>query len=415
MTPRVGLIGMPVSHSLSPLIHQALHPIPYHLYETLDIKSVLDDKRVIGLNVTAPLKEKAFELASFKDPFALKTGAVNTLIKRPDGLYGYNTDVLALIDIFKIHLTVSKETPITIVGNGATEKSVRCALEEIGYDHIQTVARHPKENQVSWHDSILAPQVLIQATPLGMTHLEDEFPIDRFDLSQTTFILDLIYAPLNTPLLQAAKKNNIPFLNGLPMLIAQATHAAMLFTGHTIDNAVSLALEKKLIQATENIVIIGMPYSGKTTLGKALSVSLKKPFIDIDALIEKEVNMSIPDYIDRYEEIRFRAVENKVISSLKDKTNMVIATGGGSILDSSNVEALKLNGCFLYLDSPTPKTFDHTRPLTSDLKMYLARKKERQPLYESISDITLKGYQATHEYIKEFKIKYEAYLNTKWP
>ena len=367
----------------------------------------------MGLNVTAPLKEKAFEMALFKDNFALKTGAVNTLIKKPEGLYGYNTDVLALMDIFKNYLTVKKDTLITIVGNGATEKSVRYALEENDYFNIQTVARHPKENQVSWHDSVLAPQVLIQVTPLGMTHLEEKFPLERFDFSQTKFILDLVYSPLNTPLIQTAQKRGIPHLNGLSMLIQQAAHAATLLTGESVDENTLLKIESDLIRSKENIVIIGMPYSGKTTLGKHLSKALKKPFMDTDTLIEKEVKMSISDYIDKHGEKSFRVLEHQVISSLKDKTNLVISTGGGSILNTSNVEVLKLNGCFLYLDSPTPQTFDHSRPLTSDLEMYLRRKKERNPIYESLSDITLKGYQDTKDYIKEFKIKYETYLNTK--
>lgn len=414
MKAKVGLIGMPIAHSLSPMIHQRFHSIPYHLYETFDIKGVLEDKDIVGLNVTSPLKEKAFQLATHKDIYSSKTGAVNTLIRRSGDLYGYNTDVMALIDLFNEHLKVSKDTPILIMGNGATEKSVRLALEETGFKSLHTLARNPKPSQSSWHDQLNHPNVLIQTTPLGMAHIEDEFPFDVFDFSQTQFIFDVVYAPLHSPLIQKAKRLNIPHLNGLPMLIRQAAHAAFIFTGDRVKEETLVKLQKKLLKSKENIVIIGMPYSGKTTLGKALSIALKKPFIDTDVLIENEIKMSIKDYLELHGENHFREVERKAIKTLKSITGCVISTGGGAILDSSNVEILKLNGCFLHLDSPTPKTFYDTRPLSSDLKMYFTLKKERHPLYESLSDINFIGYQDTQNYIKEFKIKYETYLNTKW-
>lgn len=413
MKTNAGLIGMPVKHSLSPIIHQALHPIPYHLYETLDIDSVLKDETLVGLNVTAPLKEKAFAMAAFKDIYALKTKAVNTLVKRPEGLHGYNTDVLALIDVFQRFLSVSTNTLITIIGNGATEKSVRCALEELGYFNIQTVARHPKNHQISWHEKIISPEVLIQTTPLGMGHLEDRFPLEQFDFSATKWILDVVYAPLQTPLIQTAQRLKIPHLNGLPMLIRQAYHAGQLLTGQKLAEEGLQELEKKLIKQQENIVIIGMPYSGKTTLGNVLASALQKPFIDTDAIIEHTIEMPISDFIRQFGEPSFRAHEKAVIKTLKNQTSAVIATGGGTILDTDNNEILKRNGCFLFLDTPTPRTFDHRRPLTADLKTYLARKKERQPIYQALSDITLKGYQDPKEYIKEFTLQYEKYLNLK--
>jgi shikimate dehydrogenase len=414
MKAKVGLIGMPIAHSLSPLIHQGFHSIPYHLYETLDIERIIKDKHIVGLNVTSPLKERAFQLATHKDIYSSKTGAVNTLIRRSDDLYGYNTDVMALIDLFNEHLKVSKDTPILIMGNGATEKSVRLALEETGFKRLHTLARNPKPNQSSWHDQLNHPHVFIQTTPLGMDHIDDEFPFDAFDFSQTQFIFDVVYAPLNSPLIQKAKTLKIPHLNGLSMLIRQAFYAAKLFTNQDLQHQKISVIEKKILKEKENIILIGMPYSGKTTLGKALSIALKKPFIDTDVLIENEINMSIKDYLALHGENLFREVERKAIKTLKSMTGSVISTGGGAILDSSNVEILKLNGCFLYLDSPTPKTFDDTRPLSSNLKMYLTLKKERHPLYKSLSDINLIGYQDTQNYIKEFKNKYETYLNTKW-
>lgn len=413
MKAKVGLIGRPIAHSLSPMIHQGFHSIPYHLYETLDLEGVLEDKQIVGLNVTSPLKEKAFQLATHKDIYSSKTGAVNTLIRRSDDLYGYNTDVMALIDLFNEHLKVSKETPIVIMGNGATEKSVRLALEETGFKRLHTLARNPKPNQSSWDDQLNQPHVFIQTTPLGMTHIEDEFPFDAFDFSQTQFIFDVVYAPLHSPLIQKAKMLKIPHLNGLSMLVRQAFYAAKLFTNQDHRYQKRSVIEKKILKETENIVLIGMPYSGKTTLGKALSNALNKPFIDTDAMIETKLKSKVSEWINVHGETAFRKIESEVISSLKNQTGAVIATGGGSIMDPHNQSVLGSNGCYVYLDTPVPKTWDNSRPLTKDLKTYLTFKEMRKPIYESLSDITLKGYQDTQNYIKEFKVLYEAYLDSK--
>lgn len=413
MKAKVGLIGMPIAHSLSPMIHQGFHSIPYHLFETLEIESVLEDRNILGLNVTSPLKEKAFQLATQTDIYSSKTGAVNTLIRRSDDLYGYNTDVMALIDLFNEHLKVSKDTPILIMGNGATEKSVRLALEETGFKRLQTLARNPKPNQSSWYDLLNQPNVLIQTTPLGMAHIEDEFPFDAFDFSQTYFIFDVVYAPLNSPLIQKAKTLKIPHLNGLSMLVRQAFYAAKLFTNQDLQHQKISLIEKKIRKEKENIILIGMPYSGKTTLGKALSKALNKTFIDTDELIETKLKSKLSDWIITHGETAFRKIEREVISSLKNQTGSVIATGGGSVMDPNNQSVLGSNGCYVYLDMPAPETWDNSRPLTNDLETYLTLKEVRKPIYKSLSDIKLKGYQDTQNYIKELNVLYEAYLDSK--
>ena len=413
MKSKVGLIGMPVAHSLSPFIHQEMHDLDYSLFETLAIEDVFNSADLTGLNVTAPLKDKAFEMADVLDLLALKTRAVNTLIKKNQEVHGFNTDVSALMDIFKAHIKVDMQTPVTVIGNGATSRSVNVALERLGFKNVQTYARHPKKGEYDLKEALIAPEVLIQTTPLGMHHLGDDFPLQQFDFKKTSFIFDVVYAPLYTPLIQEAKRLKIPHLNGVSMLVRQAHHAAQLFLNQPLDSSLISTIEKKIYQRHENIVLIGMPYSGKSSLGEALASSLNKPFIDTDKKIEEKLGVPVKEFLVNHGEKAFRVLEKEVISSLKNHQGCVVATGGGSLLDPDNISVLKRYGWMVFLDAPTPKTFHDSRPLSKDLETYLKLKKERGPIYLSASDFTLKGYLEIKSYVKEITTQYEKHLNSK--
>ena len=415
MANHIGLIGFPVKHSLSPFIHQQLHDVPYLLYETLDLEGVLKKDDLMGLNVTAPLKQKAYKLSTIKDVFAQQTGSVNTLLKTPEGLKGFNTDVLALIDLFDEHLHLNENDLIVIIGNGATAQSVKVALKELNFSHIKVVARHPKKGELGFDAWPLNVGAIIQTTPMGMAHEPAHYPFEPADLKTVKFVFDVVYAPLKSPLILWAEAGNIPSQTGLSMLVRQALYGATLLTPQKQELSPLNTVYQSTLSYRQNIVLIGLPYSGKSSFGKRLAQQLNKRFIDVDAMIENTVKMPVGTYILRHGEPAMRMVEKTVIESLKEITGSIIATGGGSVLDTVNVERLKANGCLVFLDSMAPEAFDDSRPLSANKDTYHALKKVRDPLYQKIADITLKNALDIDASMGEWEEHYETYLHHQRP
>ena len=223
-----GLIGGSIQHSLSPMIHKLLHDMPYPLYETLDLKGTLSLPSLNALNVTMPLKKAAFEVVHAHDDWAVKTGAVNTLIKTSDGWHGYNTDASALYELFSKWFKNDSEKAVHILGNGATSRTIQVVLNALGFTDITVHARHPKPGESTWDGLRHASGILMNATPLGLHESENEYPFDLHHVKQFDAVFDVLYTPYRTPLIQAAIRHGVRWTSGLTMLILQAIHGAKL-------------------------------------------------------------------------------------------------------------------------------------------------------------------------------------------
>lgn len=413
MTKKVGLIGHPVAHSKSPFIHAFLHDIPYHLFDSKDL-TLLDEPSITGLNVTAPLKEKAYLKADFRDDLSKKSNSVNTLVKKDGMWHGYNTDILALEFILDTAIIKFKPNRVAILGNGATSRSVQIALEKHSTLDITIFARHPKKEERAWNEWVDEYDFIIQTTPLGMEHSEGSYPFDTESMKQVKWIFDLVYAPFHTPLLGMAKQNQIPYQNGLSMLIKQARFSAEKFTGKLLDPSVEKEIYKALILDSVNIVLIGMPYSGKTTFGKELASYLKKPFIDTDELIYSQTNKTPKDWILSKGEKSFREIEKNTIHTLKSITGSVISTGGGSVLDLNNQGIFVKNSLIVWLNYEGIPNLDDTRPLSPSIDDYLKLKKIRHPIYKSVADLTI----SYNTFIRDVKDVWEGafndYIHRQW-
>ncbi len=410
-----GLIGGSIQHSLSPMIHKLLHDMPYPLYETLDLKGTLSLPTLKALNVTMPLKKAAFEMAHAHDDWAELTGAVNTLIKTPEGWHGYNTDASALYELFSKWFKNDSEKAVHILGNGATARTIRVVLSALGFQDITVHARHPKAGESTWESLRDASGILMNATPLGLHETANDYPFDLNRVTQFDAVFDVLYTPYRTPLIQAAIRHGIRWTSGLSMLIQQAIHGAKLAQPKIPLKADAQTVFKTVLKNDLNIVIIGMPQAGKSTFGNALARHLNRPFFDVDAIIKETTGKAPHTWIESSGEAAFRRIEHETVKKLESQRGVVIATGGGTVLDPENVARLKAKGVLVYLQAPDPVSLDASRPLSSTIDAYHILKKTRTPLYERVCDYAIHRHEDFEIMKEKWEVSHDTFLRHQWP
>ena len=388
-----GLIGRRLSHSFSPDLHRALGSAPYGLFEMeeTDLERFLKETPFKGVNVTIPYKEKAMALCNEVSPVARLCGNVNTVIKSKDGrLFGENTDFEGLKRaILRTGLSVENQRVI-ILGTGGAAKTAGAVVKALGASDVLFVSRTAKPGSIAYPDIPAYPDTafLINATPVGMSPDPDGLPaVDLKALPALQLVVDLVYNPLKTRLLQHAETLGIRTENGLSMLIGQAAAAAERFLQtdcRTKEAELLLSFNNRMT----NIVLIGMPGVGKTTVGERLASRLGREFIDTDRLIEARTGYSCASFIESQGIEVFRRVEAEVIYELRMRRGLVIATGGGAVLDSANMTNLRLNGTLIRLTRKLEDLSVTGRPLSAGTGLEkLAR--EREPIYRRYADETI--------------------------
>ncbi len=391
---KYGLIGEGISHSLSPAIHTVFGNPNYSLYpmKREELKAFFANRDFRGLNVTMPYKEKVIEYLDEIIGVAKELKAVNTIVKTSDNnLVGYNTDYdgfIYSIDKNEVSLT---DKNILILGSGGAAKMVKAVCRERGAKNINTVSRTGDIDYNNAYD-LTETEIIINATPVGMYPNNGRKPIDLSRFPKCTFVFDLIYNPLKTALLIQAEDLNIPNTNGLDMLAAQARKGAELFTGKSITKEMIESAVKTVKRQTANVVLIGMPGCGKTTVASLLANKLGKEFFDTDAYIHQFYGSSPADIITLKGEEVFRAFESKTAIKAGQKMNTVIATGGGIVLNPDNMKHLTQNSMsVIYIDRNLKLLENKERPLSKDITAIKALHKRRLPLYKKHASITIDG------------------------
>lgn len=383
---RCGLLGEHLVHSYSPQIHARLGDYAYRLYEVAP--EALEEFLLHGdwdaLNVTIPYKRAVMPFCTLSQT-AQRMGSVNTLLRRSDGsIYGDNTDFDGFSWLLNRNGGIQAGEKALVLGTGGVSLTVQTVLRSFGAEVI-ALSRHGENTYdtiVRHRDAVL----VVNATPVGTYPNNGERLIELDELPQCRCVLDLIYNPARTRLLLDAEERGIRCEGGLSMLVAQAKRAAELFTGKELPDRVCEEILHDLACEMENIVLIGMPGCGKSTVGQRLAARLNRPFFDTDAEIVNRLGCDIPTFFARSGEAAFRKVESEVLADLGKRSGCIIATGGGCVTRQENYPSLHQNGKIVWLRRDLSALPTDGRPVsqsTPAAELYAARK----PLYERFADV----------------------------
>ena len=403
---RCGLLGEHLTHSYSPQIHALLGDYSYELFEVAPEKlgEFLQAGEFDGLNVTIPYKRAVIPYCAELSAAAREMGSVNTLLRRPDGtLYGDNTD----LDGFRWLLArgggIRPGEKALVLGTGGASQTVQAVLRAAGAE-VAVLSRRGESNYATLPRHADA-RLVVNATPVGMYPNNGARLIDLAQLPQCRCVLDLIYNPARTRLLLDAAARGIRCENGLSMLVAQAKRAAELFTGRDIPDAACTDILRRMEAQMHNLILVGMPGSGKTTVGSLLAVSLGRPFYDADGEIEKKLGCSIPAFFAQRGEAAFRAVETEVLAELGKRSGCVIATGGGGVTRGENYDLLHQNGEIIWLRRSLTELPVEGRPV-SQSRSLPELYRERESAYRRFADFCVENEatpEAAVEKIKELR------------
>ncbi len=393
-----GLIGEHLGHSYSKEIHGMIADYEYELKEVAreELDSFMTARDFKAINVTIPYKQDVIPYLDVISPQAKEIGAVNTIVNKNGRLYGYNTDAAGMLALAgKIGIDM-KGRKVLILGTGGTSKTAFAVAKELGASDIKKVSRKAgAEGCITYEQAeneYSDAEIIINTTPCGMYPNTDACPIDIDKFPDLQGVLDAIYNPLRSNLVTDALEKGIPAEGGLYMLSAQAVYAC----GYFLDREMSTADIKKayegVLSRKQNIIFIGMPTSGKTTIGKLTAEYTGRQFADTDDLVVERTGMSISDYFAAKGEQAFRDEESEVIKEICKKNAQVIATGGGAVLRAENVREMKKNGIVVFLDRSLENLITtDDRPLSSDRQALEKRYKERYDIYTAAADIRIEA------------------------
>lgn len=395
-----GLLGRKLGHSYSPQIHNKLGNYDYALFEKEpeELGAFLRSGSFTGLNVTIPYKKNVIPYCNELSPCAEKRMAVNTIVRRKDGtLIGHNTDDFGFRYMLKRSGLNVIGKKVLVLGSGGASATAAAVLKEIGAQVI-VISRSGSNNYSNLHFHKDA-SVIVNATPVGMYPNTEDSPInlDLFPILEG--VLDLIYNPAHTKLLQDAERRGLVAQNGLWMLVAQAKESAEWFTGLKIDDDVIPAIHKQLSIQMENLILIGMPGCGKSTIGKMLADHTGRTFVDSDSEIVKHAGTSIPEIFANQGEEGFRELESVVLAQLGKQSGLVIATGGGCVTREKNYPLLHQNSKIIWMQRDINELPLDGRPLSMDGKLELMYA-TRRPLYERYSDIVVSNNGPAEETVQ---------------
>lgn len=407
---KYGLIGERLGHSFSREIHAKIADYEYELLELApsEVGPFLEKKEFNAINVTIPYKETVIPYLDEISEDAKKIGSVNTIVRKGEKLYGYNTDYFGAEMLIRSAELDPKGKKVLILGTGGTSKTLWVVVRDMGAREIVKVSRHASCEAVSYETALSEhtdAEIIINTTPVGMYPHGNETPIDLCAFSALEGVVDVIYNPLETRLVSEARAMGKKAVCGLLMLAAQAVYASALFLGNERQEELCEKAYGEVLREKQNLVLIGMPSSGKSTVGRVIAERLGKTFVDSDDEIVKVAGKSIPEIFSTDGEAQFRRTESEVISSLAARNGLVIATGGGAVLDGENVRALSGNGILYFLDrSPALLTPTGDRPLSSDKEALMKRYRERYPIYTAAAHVHVPA-DGTVTQVAEFIVK----------
>ena len=403
-----GCIGEQLPHSFSREIHEAIGGYAYELREIAPdrLDAFMAERSFRAVNVTIPYKQAVMAHLSWLSDTARAIGAVNTVVNREGLLYGYNTDFDGLSRLIRRLGLDLRGKNILILGTGGTSRTALYTARTLGAARIERVSRTARGGALTCEQALqrVDTDVIINTTPCGMFPHRDELPIALEGFPRLSGVIDAIYNPLRSRLVLSARSRGVPAEGGLYMLVAQAVRASEIFLGTRYPDGLTDEIYGKILRRKENIVLIGMPGSGKSTVARALGARLSRPVADLDDLAARKAGMSIPEFFARFGEAGFRDLESEVVASVADGSGQIIATGGGTILRGKNVEALRQNGRLFLLDRPLDELMPSAdRPLGDTREKIERLYRQRTPLYRAAADEIVASSAIAEETAREIE------------
>ena len=385
---KCGLLGEKLGHSYSPQIHSMLADYEYKLFEKSpeELEDFLKSGEFDGLNVTIPYKKSVMPYCAELSPTAAQIGSVNTIVRRSDGsLYGDNTDAFGFENLIVHNGIEVKGKKALVLGTGGASVTAQAVLKNLGASEVVVISRKGEDNyeNIAKHADA---EIIANTTPVGMYPNNGKAAVDLTQFPKLSGVLDVVYNPARTALLLQAEKLCIPCAGGLYMLVSQAKRSCELFTGKSIPDSEIDRIERVLSHQMQNIVIIGMPGSGKTAVSTMLAERLGRKILDTDMIVSEKAGMTIPEIFAAQSEAGFRKLETEATAEVGKLSGNIISTGGGVVTVADNYELLHQNGVIVWIERDTNKLARDGRPisLSSDLnELYAAR----LPLYERFADI----------------------------
>ena len=385
---KCGLLGEKLGHSYSPQIHSMLADYEYKLFEKSpeELEDFLKSGEFDGLNVTIPYKKSVMPYCAELSPTAAQIGSVNTIVRRSDGsLYGDNTDAFGFENLIVHNGIEVKGKKALVLGTGGASVTAQAVLKNLGASEVVVISRKGEDNyeNIAKHADA---EIIANTTPVGMYPNNGKAAVDLTQFPKLSGVLDVVYNPARTALLLQAEKLCIPCAGGLYMLVSQAKRSCELFTGKSIPDSEIDRIERVLSHQMQNIVIIGMPGSGKTAVSTMLAERLGRKIFDTDTIVSEKAGMTIPEIFAAQGEAGFRKLETEATAEVGKLSGNIISTGGGVVTVADNYELLRQNGVIVWIERDTNKLARDGRPisLSSDLnELYAAR----LPLYERFADI----------------------------
>ena len=409
---KFGLLGRTLGHSFSPRIHNALGNTNYELFERepSQLQEFFANPELQGINITFPYKVNALEACDVVDPRAERIGCVNTMVRKDGKWHGYNTDYDGFVFTLKhAGIDVSSKECI-ILGDGASSATVHVALEDLGAKSITHLSRKTAPLYTDAPNYYETTQIIINCTPIGMYPHNPASLIDIMQFSKLEGVVDLIYNPRRTILLLQAEMMDVPHCDGLPFLVAQGVEAANHFQGESFGTKEIEQILRDMRREKENIILIGMPGVGKTTVGKAIGKKMGRTCIDVDQELAKEIG-DISKYITEQGEVAFREKEADMIAKLGTQTGIVISTGGGCVTVPKNFAHLRQNGRIYQLTQPVEKLSTSGRVLSGGSIERLRELEEtRTPMYESFAQCIVEHNRNAPETVAAILEDFEANL-----
>lgn len=392
---KFGLLGETLRHSFSKQIHSCFGDYEYEYYEKSreEAEAFIKSRSLSGMNVTIPYKELAYSLCDELSDTAREAGCVNTVTYRDGKIHGDNTDVFGFMYMLSRGGVELAGKRVIILGSGGTSKTARLAAKRMGAESITIVSRSGEVNYENVYDVCRDAEVIINTTPVGMYPNVGVSAVDLSRFPKCVAVADVVYNPLRTKLLQDAEALHIPHVGGLYMLAAQGHRAADAFLDEKLPEALIEEAVKSVSRSLSNIILIGMPGSGKSTIGKLVAKALSRKFVDTDEEIEKSFGAP-REIITAQGEDAFREIEKQVCADVAKESGLVIATGGGVVEREENLRSLSQNGTIYLIERNLGNLATDGRPLSKDIEKLYERRRDK---YFRFADVKIENNEDVSE------------------